>query len=235
MNIAAKRLMVLALLTALLLTCGCSHASKSPGESGTTSPAASDDAVTPSAELPARDATASELPMDYIKYEYNMNEEYYIYDEIYGVHRNITGTGGAYNTMPIQGSSIITFYDDYAKLMEVLQWQGEREDGMGLLRFDECYRSPALTLDEAFFDEHNLLVVDLLVTDALYLRSEIREVESAARKVTLELSYGPHLAATADNRGVLYLIALPKDCTNAEILWTPVGYDTLPATSSAPS
>lgn len=215
-----RRLVIV--LLGLLLTCGCrGEEAAHLADDSTEAPELSGTAV----PTVTYDPNVAEISLEYIKYEYNFAEGYF-YNEDFGIHQNITGTAGAYGWEHIRGNSVIESFFVYEKVLDVIEWQKERcDDGtmqLSALYFEEIYRSPGFEPDAAFFQEHDLLVIDLLVPQALYLTTELDVAEITDRRVTLELRYDPEIAATADNCGVLYFVALPEKWLYDEVVWRPV-------------
>lgn len=85
-----------------------------------------------------------------------------------------------------------------------------RYGGEPLLLVDEG--SDDSILDDAFFDDNDLLLIDLCFGGALELTLTPDAFTVAENRVALSVSFCCRLSSTTDNHGAILLIVIPKGC-----------------------
>lgn len=79
-------------------------------------------------------------------------------------------------------------------------------------------------IDESFFEEHNLVVVDYNKDGSPFLRTRLDQVENG-EKANITISVEFVLGSTADCPGEVYWIPIPKTCTQAEITYVHTAWN----------
>lgn len=164
-----------------------------------------------------------EFNMEYIRYDYSIPVELLI-DERYSVCRNITGTGMLQEDWLMAGYRVLESYGEYVDLMELIESQRARGRVGCEIVVSDATGTPGLTIDEVFFGEHDLLLLDLCMYGAIReLQAEPVVTEIGDGQVAIDFYCGGTISSTAGNSGVLYLIALPCDFyTDVDINWIQV-------------
>lgn len=128
----------------------------------------------------------------------------------------------------IDGDLLICSWEEYQACLDVVEqkeadWSEALENAVGKYppSYLKDYSSSLYTIsvdtmnypiDEAFFDEHNLAVVDCCYRGAPSLRSRLDGIEIENDVVTVTVADYFLAATTADQRGHIYWIPVPKKC-----------------------
>ena len=78
-------------------------------------------------------------------------------------------------------------------------------------------KTAELVFDSRFFDNHNLLLVDLCYCGATKIHLRPENLTVAGNQITLDVCYGGTLTSTGSNSGEICLIPIPKACDTASV------------------
>lgn len=169
---------------------------------------------------------AKKEPVPHMQYDYNLHF-FYGYS-----HRNlITPTPQAFDGGAMS-FALVKSAEEFSELVSLEGTIGEFAEKNGLTEEDSYILEDDLDWviltqtsgfglfvpDEAFFAEHNLLVVDICGGDgALRLRANPVNLVLNDGYATVDVCWSGDFSSTADKAGRLCLISLPKDCEMAEV------------------
>lgn len=168
--------------------------------------------------------------LSYIKWEYNNWHKDYENREnkAYWVDRNnLSSTAEEYLGMGfiLAGSQIICEYSEYSAFLEVLEEKkNECIDIVGTYYEPvESVNTYKGNFDKAFFEYHNLLIVDYCAYGSPSLRSRIDEMTIESSTVIISLEVERLIAVTGSCPGNIYFIPVPKKCIAVDV--TYIEYD----------
>lgn len=127
--------------------------------------------------------------------------------------RNLSGIGSRYNkpTDAFLGSKLLCDYEAYAAVVAEVKEIAEKYNvsESGSISSDE--------IDPAFFQEHDMLMVDFADDYAVELYPRLDHLTVSGGTASVDLQYDTRVITTGDNRGVLYLVPIPKGCTSSNV------------------
>lgn len=77
----------------------------------------------------------------------------------------------------------------------------------------EGEKTEAFVFDDSFFENNNLLLIDLCYGGALRIDLMPEALSVTGKHVDFEISFGGRISSTADNYGAITLIPVPKEYT----------------------
>ena len=163
-----------------------------------------------------RDLTAMNPALDYTRHYYDLplsgsSEHFW----------NLSRTNTPEGTAPqfAAGWKILTSSDDMAAFEADYEAARDRaaqhDKNSSILRGLTSVTEEAY--DDAFFAEHDLLLVDLCMEGSVNLYFYPEKLKINGETVSLKVRYDHDNAYTADSAGQYVLIPIPKGCTTAEV------------------
>lgn len=130
-------------------------------------------------------------------------------------------TGGSSETLH-RGEFIISSWEEYQGLMEaiapkLLVNQPEPVENMECFETTTAVDTIGQEIDEAFFQEHQLAVVDFVANGSPAVYSRLEDVSVNGLKVEITMTRYILVASTADAIGHAYWVPLPKYDTAYEL------------------
>ena len=172
----------------------------------------------PAAEADAAPMVYSRNPdIPCVEYIYTLREPYFAREP----YANLSKTHCPLNRDFAFSAEVIRSYAVYEELLERLGAYSAYAEDVEIRDFPQtAYRTAdgeRHEIDEAFFAEHNLLMIDLLESGAQQIYPRLDKLVFSDGRAALELQYDYINGGAADNYGVLYFIPVPEDCVLADV------------------
>ncbi len=220
-----KRLFLL--LAAVLLLCGCAEEPRETGFGWALKDQYREEGV-------EMEDFSDNLEYDYIKWSYNgwyhnrEEQEDGVRLDAWCSDWNLTMTamlecGSSY----IRSARVLTSMDDYNAILNAIgATEATALQNCGAYQEpEEIQRTWEGGFDEAFFEEHALILIDHCYEGHPFLRSRLDRITVESGHVTVEISWETVHASTADQPGEVYWIVVPKPCGEVIVEYTETAWN----------
>lgn len=223
-----KRLFLL--LLALVLLCGCAAEPRETGFGWALKDQYREEGV-------EMEDFSDNLEYDYIKWSYcgwyrfdptPEEREQGIRGDAWCSDWNLTMTARKeWGSSYIRGSMVLESLDDYNAILNAIE-----ATKATALQNCGAYQEPEViaqtwegTFDEAFFEEHCLILIDHCYEGHPFLRSRLDSITEEPGHDTVKLSWETVHAYTADQPGEVYWIIVPKPCGRVTVEYTETAWN----------
>lgn len=215
------------ILLAVLLLCGCAEEPRETGFGWALRDQYREEGV-------EMEDFSDNLEYDYIKWSYNgwyhnrEEQEDGVRLDAWCSDWNLTMTamlerGSSY----IRGARVLTSMDDYRAILNAIAaTEATALQNCGAYQEpEEIQRTWEGDFDEAFFEEHALILIDHCYKGHPFLRSRLDRITVEPGHVTVEISWETVHAYTADQPGEVYWIVVPKPCGDVTVEYTETAWN----------
>lgn len=132
-----------------------------------------------------------------------------------------------HGTSYIRGAMVLESMDDYNAIVNAIgATRATALQNCGAYQEPEVIaRTWEGTFDEAFFEEHVLILIDHCYNGHPFLRSRLDRIIDGPGRVTVELSWETVHAYTADQSGEVYWIIMPKPVGDVTVEYTETSWN----------
>ncbi len=109
------------------------------------------------------------------------------------------------------GSELLSDYESYAAVIAKIKENEER------FQLSESGSIAADEIDPAFFQEHDILMVSFVADFAAKFYPRLDHLNVSDSAASIDLQYDLEYIVIGSNRGVLYLVPIPKGCTSSNV------------------
>lgn len=161
----------------------------------------------------------------YVRYDYCLMLHWFDGDKDGVQIQNATQTGKAVHEGASKGWRIVQNKQGLSEILsraedlfKTAMQENPKENAYRENLLSETLRTTDnLIFDDHFFQENNLLLIDICYYEALHIDILPHTLETIGTLVSIDLLYGYDYACTGGNSGAICLIPIPKECTEASV------------------